>query len=129
MIDALVQGRMHAPAQERISKSGWPFVTAKLTASAKDGAGLFVNVITFVPDTCRALVALNVGDAVALSGELATSIYQDRNGMQRVSLDLTAHTAVTAYHVSRKRAAMRPSQDEPAPPPDHWPPPDAPFDL
>lgn len=140
MIDALIQGKLHAKAQQRTGKAGRPFVTAKVTTSAKDGSSLFVNVIAFAPDACCALLALGAGDTVALSGELATSIYQ---GKQRPWLQgrlhrnlrfliprfLTAYAALTPYHVSRKRAAMRPEQAQPAPPPDdHWPPPDAPFE-
>lgn len=132
MIDALIQGRVYAPAQERTSKSGRPFVTAKVTTSAKDGSSLFVNVIAFAPDACRALLALGAGDTVALSGELATSIYQGKDGAPRVGLDLTAHAVLTAYHVTRKRRAVQPQgqpQDSAPPPPEHWPPPDVPFDL
>lgn len=63
MIDALIQGKLHAKAQQRTGKAGRPFVTAKVT---------------------------------------------------------------------RKRRAVQPQgqpQDSAPPPPEHWPPPDAPFDL
>ena len=74
MIDALIQGKLHAKAQQRTGKAGAP----------------------------------------------------------RVGLDLTAHAVLTAYHVTRKRRAVQPQvqpQDSAPPPPEHWPPPDAPFDL
>ncbi len=63
MIDALIQGKMHAKAQQRTGKAGRPFVTAKATTTAKDGAQQFVNVIAFAPDACNALLALGGGDA------------------------------------------------------------------
>ena len=69
---------------------------------------------------------------VALAGELASSIYTGKDGAPRVGLDLTAHAVLTAYHVTRKRRAVQPQgqpQDSAPPPPEHWPPPDAPFDL
>ena len=66
MIDALIQGKLHAKAQQRTGKAGRPFVTAKVTTTAKDGAQQFVNVIAFAPDACNALLALGAGDAVAL---------------------------------------------------------------
>ena len=61
MIDALIQGKLHAKAQQRIGKAGRPFVTAKVTTTAKDGAQQFVNVIAFAPDACNALLALGPG--------------------------------------------------------------------
>lgn len=132
MIDALIQGKLHAKAQQRTGKAGRPFVTAKATTTAKDGAQQFVNVIAFAPDACSALLALGAGDAVALAGELATNIYTGKDGAPRISLDLTAHAVLTAYNVTRKRRAVQPQgqpQDSTPPPPEHWPPPDAPFDL
>ena len=136
MIDALIQGKLHTKAQQRTGKAGRPFVTAKVTTMAKDGNAQFVNVIAFAPDACNALLALGAGDAVALAGELATSIYTGKDGAPRINLDLTAHAVLTAYHVTRKRRAVQPQgqpqgqpQDNAPPPPDHWPPPDAPFDL
>ena len=63
MIDALIQGKLHAKAQQRTGKAGRPFVTAKVTTMAKDGTQQFVNVIAFAPDACNALLALGAGDA------------------------------------------------------------------
>ena len=88
--------------------------------------------LAFAPDACNALLALGAGDAVALAGELASSSYTGKDGAPRISLDLTAHAVLTAYHVSRKRRAVQTQgqpQDSTPPPPEHWPPPDAPFDL
>lgn len=132
MIDSLIQGKLHTKAQQRTGKSGKPFVTAKVTTTAKDGNAQFVNVIAFAPDACRALLALDAGEAVALAGELSSSVYTSKDGVPRVGLDLTAHAVLTAYHVTRKRRAVQPQgqpQDNAPPPPEHWPPPDAPFDL
>lgn len=133
MIDALIQGKLHGNVQQRTGRNGKPFVTAKVTTTTKDGSQQFVNVIAFAPDACNALLALQAGDAVALAGELATSIYTGKDGAPRISLDLTAHAVLTAYHVTRKRRTVQarnhPDNDHGAPIPDHWPPRDAPFDL
>ena len=132
MIDGLVAGRLHAEAEQRIDKTGKRFTVAKVLADTSDGEKVFVNVIAFAPDACTALLALGPGDAVALAGELASSIYTGKVGAPRISLDLTAHAVLTAYHVTRKRRAVQTQgqpQDSAPPPPDHWPPPDVPFDL
>ena len=65
MIDALIQGKLHAKAQQRTGKAGRPFVTAKVTTTAKDGNAQFVNVIAFAPDACNALLALGAPHAQA----------------------------------------------------------------
>jgi hypothetical protein len=52
------------------------------------------------------LLALQEGDSAAFAGELKVSIYTDKNGEARPSLDLTAHAVLSEYHVSRKRKAI-----------------------
>ena len=55
------EGKLHAKAQQRTGKAGRPFVTAKVTTTAKDGNAQFVNVIAFALDACNALLALGAG--------------------------------------------------------------------
>ena len=106
MIDALIQGKLFAQAQERTGKSGKPFVTAKLTTTAGDGEGIFVNIIAFDHGPCTALLALGAGDAVAVTGPATPKAWTDKQGVNRVALDVVAHQVLTAYHVKRKRDAM-----------------------
>ena len=103
MIDALISGRLYAAANERTSANGNPFVTAKVTATAGSGESLFVNVIAFSQSARTALLALDAGDSVALSGTLTPKVWTDRHGDAKPSLDLTAHAVLTPYHVTRKR--------------------------
>lgn len=105
MIDALIAGKLFGAPQKRTGKSGHPFVVAKARATAGDGESLFVNVIAFDAKAQAALLALDDGDSVALSGELTPKVWVDKEGVSRPSLDLVAHAVLTAYHVSRKRAA------------------------
>lgn len=109
MIDALITGKLFTPAQERTGKSGKPFVTAKMTTSASDGASLFVNIIAFEPDACRALLALETGDAMAVAGPATPKTWTDKDGNHRPALDVVAQQVLTAYHVNRKRSAMHPA--------------------
>ena len=107
MIDALISGRLYAAANERTSANGNPFVTAKVTATAGSGESLFVNVIAFSQSTRTALLALDAGDSVALSGTLTPKVWTDRHGDAKPALDMTAHAVLTAYHVTRKRKAVQ----------------------
>lgn len=107
MIDALISGRLHAAPQARTSKTGSQFVTATVRIATREGGSLFASVIAFSSTACRALLALQEGDAIALAGELTPKVYQPKDGGEpRASLDLVAHAVLTEYHVSRKRAAI-----------------------
>lgn len=108
MMDALIAGRVHGQPTARAGKSGKPFAVAKVRAAGGDGEALFVSVIAFDEAPCKALLALSDGDSVALSGSLTPKVWTDREGNTRPALDLVAHQVLTAYHVTRKRAAVRP---------------------
>lgn len=106
MIDVLIQGRLHAAPQERTSKTGKPFATAKMIAAGGDGESLFVNVIAFDAAAVAALLVLAAGDSVAVAGAATPRAYV-KDGEPRASLDVTAQQVLTAYHVTRKRSAMQ----------------------
>ena len=120
MIDALIAGRLHGQPTARTGKSGKPFAVAKVRAAAGDGESLFVSVIAFDEAPCKALLALSDGDSVALSGSLTPKVWTDRDGNTRPSLDLVAHQVLTSYHVTRKRAAVRPPPAPERPSHDAW---------
>jgi single-stranded DNA-binding protein len=107
VIDALIAGRIHGQPAQRTASNGDPFATAKVRVSTRTGETYFVNVIAFVEDAVRALLALSDGDSVALSGEMTPKVYQPKEGPARPSLDLLAHAVLTEYHVTRKRQSMK----------------------
>jgi len=111
MIDALIAGRLYGTPQSRTGRNGNAFAVAKVRTPMANGECSFVNVICFNDTAIAALLALSEGDSVALAGELKVSVYTDKTGAARPSLDLTAHAVLTPYHVTRKRQAM---QEEPA---------------
>ena len=107
MIDGLVSGKLFGAPSGRTGQSGKTFVTAKLRAAAGDGESLFVNVIAFDDAAKSALLALDDGDSVALSGTLTPKVWTDKNGEARPALDMVVHGVMTGYHVKRKRQAMQ----------------------
>lgn len=113
MIDALIHGRLHGATKSRTSQNGKPFATATVRTSTRDGNAVFVNVIAFSGSAVTALLALNDGDSIALTGELTPKVYTPQNGESRPSLDLLAHAVLTEYHVARKRKAVRKERPEP----------------
>lgn len=109
MIDALIAGKLHGKPKERTRNNGKPFVTCMVRV-ATDADPLFVSAIAFNADTCRALLDLDDGDSVALSGSLTPKVFQPKNGGEaRPALDMVAHAVLTAYHVRRKRQAVEPA--------------------
>lgn len=111
MIDALIAGKLYGAPASRTAKSGNPYATAKVRVPVAEGRSEFVNVIAFSTTAVAALLALADGDSVALSGELTVGTYQAKDGATRVSFDLKAHAVLTAYHVRRKRQAVRGEDD------------------
>ena len=105
MIEAIITGKLHQRAEERTSKGGRPFVTAKVRAAVGEAEGVFVNVVAFSESACAALLALEAGDSLALAGTLKPSAWIDRDGNARPSLDLVAAQVMTLYGLKRRRAA------------------------
>ena len=89
-IEALILGKLHARAEQRTSKTGRPFITAKVRAAAGETESVFINVVAFSETAGAALLALDAGDAVALAGTLKPGAWIDREGNARPSLDLVA---------------------------------------
>lgn len=114
MIDALIAGRIFGAPQSRTSKSGQPFATGRLRVSMANGESLFASIVAFSSTALAALLALQDGDSVAISGELKIGIYSDKQGQAKPSLDLVAHAVLTTYHVGRKRRAVAASPSTPA---------------
>lgn len=106
MIEGLVSGTLMGLAEERLGKNDSAFVLAKLKATAGDGESLIVNVIAFAAEARAALLALDEGDTLAVSGALTPKVWTDKQGNTRPALDLVASQVLTVYHVDRKRAAI-----------------------
>jgi single-stranded DNA-binding protein len=106
MIDALIAGKIHGQPAQRTSKAGRTFAVCKVRAATSAEDSIFVSVIAFDADPVNAIMALNQGDSVALSGTIKPGVWTDRDGNTKPTLDMTAHQVLTAYHVSRKRKAV-----------------------
>ncbi|MDH5707853.1 MAG: single-stranded DNA-binding protein [Hylemonella sp.] len=106
MIDALIAGQLVGLAETRQGRNGSAFVLAKVKATAGDGESLIVNVIAFAAEAGAALLALDDGDALALSGALTPKVWTDKQGNTRPALDLVASQVLTPYHVARKRTEL-----------------------
>jgi single-stranded DNA-binding protein len=106
MIDALITGRLYGAPRERGAKNGATYTTLNVRVSGDDGESMFVNVVAFDSGIQQALLALDEGDSVSLTGSIAVNVWTDKGGLARPSIRMTAHSLTTAYHVKRKRKAM-----------------------
>ena len=107
MIDALVSGLIYGTPNQRAGQDGKPFFTAKVRAPAIGGETLMVNVITFSRETGAALLALDDGDSVSLSGSLTPKVWTDKQGLVRPACDMVAHSILSVYDVDAKRKVMQ----------------------
>lgn len=107
MIDALIGGKLFKSAETRQSQNGNTYTLAKVRAADGDGESHFVSVIAFDQLAQDALLALDDGDSVTLTGTLKIGVY---NGKPSVSL--TAHRVMSAYHVKRKREKVQSSESD-----------------
>jgi hypothetical protein len=90
-----VTGHLAGRPSERFAKSGSSYAVAKLRV----GSGtefVLVNVAAFTPGTVVALLRLQDGDAVAISGALTPRTMKDQNGV--IALDLVAGALLTKSH-------------------------------
>lgn len=101
-IEALILGKLHQRPEERIGQI-FGRSSRQLRAPV---AGVFVNVVAFSDTACRALLALEAGDSLALAGTLKPGAWIDRDGNAKPSLDLVAAQVLTTYGLKKKREAV-----------------------
>lgn len=112
MFDALLAGKVFGTPKQGTSKNGNAYATAKMRApTGNEGETLFCNIITFSESGVQTLMALGDGDAVAVAGAVKLGSYQAKDGQTRISVDVTAHQVLTAYHVSKKRKTINGNDD------------------
>ena len=107
MIESLISGKLHGNPQQRTSKTGKPFVTAKMRVSTGEEQGQFVNVTAFSDSVQGTLLALGDGDGVAVAGSLTVKTWVNRDGVTVPDISLVAAQVLTAYHLKRKRQAVQ----------------------
>ncbi len=83
MIEGLVTGTLIGHAEERQGKHDSAFVLVKVKTQSGEGESLIVNVIAFAAEARAALLALDEGDTVAVSGALTPNL--DRQAGQHAA--------------------------------------------
>ena len=76
---------------------------------------IFHRVTAFEPEPMAALLVLNEGDAVSITGPLTLGTWTDNEGLQRPSAAMLAHNVLTTYSVNKKRKAQPEAMPVPSP--------------
>lgn len=105
-IEALITGKLHQRAEQRAGRGGHQFVKVTVRTAVAEGESLFVNVVAFSESAGTALLALDAGDSVALSGTVKPEAWTDRDGNTRPSLSMVAAQVLTLYGLKKRRAAV-----------------------
>jgi single-stranded DNA-binding protein len=107
MIDALIAGTLVGEPQHRRSGNGNPYLLARMRVPQGDGPVLFAAVFVFDAEAREQLMTCGAGDSVCIAGALKVDVWKPDDGEPRVNMTITANAFVSAYHVRRRRAAMR----------------------
>ena len=115
MIDALITGRLVSTPTKRQTKTGEPFAGARVRVSMHDGGTVVVSASAFDPEPMAALLVLQEGEAVALTGPLTLSTWTDNDGNLRPSASLVVTHVLTTYSVKKKQKAQPEAMPVPTP--------------
>jgi single-stranded DNA-binding protein len=107
MIESLISGKLHGNPQQRTSKTGKPFVTAKMRVSTGEEQGQFVNVTAFSDSVQGALLTLGEGDALTVAGTMNIKTWVNREGVAVPDVSIIAAQILSVYHLKRKRQAVQ----------------------
>ena len=105
MFNVLISGRLTAAPERRTSKAGNAFVSTKAMVPAGDGETVWTSIVAFTPEAQEALVKLAAGDTVSIIGTAKAGAYINKSGEPKASLSVVADRVMSAYEVSRRKAA------------------------
>ncbi|MBL8475516.1 MAG: single-stranded DNA-binding protein [Methyloversatilis sp.] len=107
MIRALITGTLFNEPQQRTSKAGTQYVTARISVTTEDGR-LFASLVAFNEDAVVRLMQLRVGASLAVSGVLKVGVYTANNGHAYPNLDIVAdEVAATTPRPKKPKSARR----------------------
>jgi hypothetical protein len=112
----LVSGTLFRAPEQKVSKTGKPFVVA--TIRAKDGeSSQWWKVLCFSESGCAELMRLSDGDAVSAQGALKVETYE-RDGAVKLSLTCIADAVLPLRPAPKPRKAKEPVEPQRSAPAD-----------
>lgn len=102
MIRALVSGELAADPQRRTTKTGKPFLLARVSVPQAEQGRVYCSVIAFDEAVVARLMQLRAGASVSMAGALKVGTWTAKDGTARLSLDLVADEVASATPRPRK---------------------------
>ncbi len=90
MIRALIAGELYSAPQERTSRNGNTFATARVSVPMGEEGRLFCSVIAFDSAAVARLLQLKPGASVAMAGTMKVGVWTANDGTAKPSLDMVA---------------------------------------
>ena len=109
MIRAIVSGVLTRQAEERLSKTGKPYLKATIRDGSGDGAR-WVAAFVFNDAVREAISGMAAGEAIAVAGEIDAEIFTPEAGPARISWSIKVDGVLSAQTGARKRSAAEPEQ-------------------
>jgi single-stranded DNA-binding protein len=106
MISILTTGTLIARPAACTSRNGNNYVRCQLRANAGDESFL-VSLVAFDEGICKALLALDKGDSVSVTGTGKPSTWTGRDNEPCLGLNVKVEQLMTQYSLTKKRAASR----------------------
>jgi single-stranded DNA-binding protein len=113
MIDVLAQGRLVRAPERRTSATGKDYATALLAVATEGDDSLLASCVAFRPEAVAALLALDKGDAAAITGRAKLRTWTAGDGALKTGLSVVVDQVLTLYAVKRKREAVQGAADAP----------------
>lgn len=105
MIDALISGRLIRDPAVKTGPSGKPFCNFLLSVPVGESEPVIVSGIAF-GDVAERISRLGKGDALAVTGALKPTIWNDKaTGEERHGLNVTVSACLSPYDVKKRRSA------------------------
>jgi hypothetical protein len=108
-VDVIVQGRLRGTMEIK-NPRGKSYATFVMYAIDQKGASVRINCITFIGAVIEKICILEEGDSIAITGEISIGTWIGSDGIARQGLDVTVHTAKSAYHMAMGSRRKTPGQ-------------------
>ncbi|GAB2875748.1 hypothetical protein GCM10027093_08970 [Paraburkholderia jirisanensis] len=96
MLNGLISGTLLNTPREGFSRSGSPYVAAKVRVVDRDGTTRPVNVVAYADNARNALLPLDEGDSLAMTGELTLDMW-DAGDKMKLTIGLIAYKVTSLY--------------------------------
>ncbi len=112
VLNVLASGALVSDPRERTTAAGKAYATASMRVPVEDGEAMLASLICFNGDAVQALLALQKGDSLAVTGRAKLSAWA-KDGAQHTGLSIVVERTMSAYAAGKQRKAAREPEEVP----------------